>query len=121
LLVGIGGFLGAISRYGISLWLRPIDWLNLYWGTLTVNLLGTLLLGALLGFADATLPKDHWTIRLLGIGFCGSFTTFSTFAGELFTSTQDGRWAQAMLYLGISLITGVLLFALGWWLGGQLR
>ncbi len=121
LLVGIGGFLGAMSRYGISVWLRPVDWVSLFWGTLTVNLLGALILGLLTGYADAALPKDHWTIRLIGIGFCGSFTTFSTLAGELFTSAQDGRWGLALLYVCVSLVAGVLLFALGWWLGGQLR
>ena len=84
LFVGAGGVLGALSRYTVGLWM-PGD----QWDTLAVNVAGSFALGALTaGLADgATL------MALFGVGFCGAFTTFSSFAVETVLLYEDGkRW-----------------------------
>ena len=69
LLVGLGGFLGAVSRYGMSLWLSPVNSLGLFWGTLSVNLLGTFLLGILTGLTQVYFTNNHPLMLLFAIGF----------------------------------------------------
>ncbi len=109
-LVGLGGFLGSILRWALSVWMMrmqvQMQGTSFPWGTLTVNMAGSFLLGVLLGLGN-TLPPG-WRL-LLAAGFCGSFTTFSTFSLENIQLIQQGQHSLAFGYIGISLATGLSL------------
>jgi CrcB protein len=111
LLVAVGGFFGAISRYGIGLWAnrRPS---RLPWGTLAVNLLGSLLLGIIIGsHVGGVVPL------LLGTGYMGAFTTFSTFKLECIQLGRAKDWGALVTYLLVSYGAGLLLAFAGYGLG----
>ena len=97
--VGIGGALGSMSRYLVSyVWLVEQSLLGFPAGTFTVNAAGSLLMGFLLEILGA--GTASW---LLSVGFCGGFTTFSTFALETTGLLQSGRYLPAALYVLLSL------------------
>jgi fluoride exporter len=107
LLVMIGGFFGAICRYSLGEWLYSDNGFPL--GTLFVNLLGCLALGWFLTFMSQNKTiKPEWTY-LIGTGFIGSFTTFSTFTVESISLFQTGSILLALLYITTSTIAGLLL------------
>lgn len=119
LYVMIGGALGALCRYGVGQWLSGIRLFRLPVGTLAVNLLGCLLLGWLTGLAarHASLPclnedQSRMLLLMLSTGFCGAFTTFSTFSKEMIETMESGLVWHALLYLLLSVGLGFLLF---WW------
>lgn len=111
LAVGNGGALGACTRYLISLlpWKGSFPML-----TFATNLLGAFFIGLLLGFGK---PLDgHKTMTLLlKTGFCGGFTTFSTFSLESYQLLVQGAFATALLYMGMSVILCIVGVALGVW------
>ena len=108
LCVGIGGFVGAIARFSVALWLRPRGGAFPV-GTLTVNVLGSLALGFLATyFAHRETDAAH--VRLmLTVGFMGSFTTFSTFSHESVRLWNEGR--LSLLAANIVLNVGVCIVA----------
>lgn len=111
LLVGVGGFFGAICRYTVSQWLtRRYD--NFPIGTLTVNLLGSFLLGWITGSGWS----KSWVL-LWGTGFMGAFTTFSTFKLESIKMWTNKEWGKMWVYLGLSYTVGILLAFGGYILG----
>ena len=93
--VGLGGFLGANSRYLLSTWIaRSVD-PTLPWGTLAVNATGSLVIGAFLLWAgERILVAPHLRL-LVAVGFCGSYTTFSSFAFETVHLFEQGHWVDA--------------------------
>lgn len=119
LYVGIGGALGSIARY---LAVKGIDekiQSQFPYGTLTVNLVGSLILGFILGLT-MNRPRGSEEIRLLlGTGLCGGFTTFSTFALENFMLIHEKPLFSA-LYIGLSVILGLFAAALGFFAGKSL-
>jgi CrcB protein len=106
--VGIGGFFGAVSRFGLSQWLGKKS-KGFPLATLAVNLLGSFLLGWMNG---ANIAKS-WSL-LLGTGFMGAFTTFSTFKWESVKMAKKKEWNKLIVYLGLSYTLGVLLAYLGY-------
>ncbi|BBW95332.1 fluoride efflux transporter CrcB [Geobacillus icigianus] len=109
--VMIGGFFGAICRYAVSRWgARRSPRLPL--GTLIVNLLGSFLLGWLAGSGAADAEK-----LLVGTGFMGAFTTFSTFKWESVQMMQQRQWAKVSGYVAVTYSCGILLAWVGWQLG----
>lgn len=119
LLIGSGGFIGTLARYG----LQQLSHKVLHWtfpvGTLVVNLLGCFLIGLIYGFFDkAPGFGQDWKL-FLTVGICGGFTTFSSFSYENIKLLQDGHTAQAMLYISASVIIGLMLTYAGIWLGGK--
>ncbi|UII29168.1 fluoride efflux transporter CrcB [Fulvivirga maritima] len=117
LLVGLGGFLGSTSRY-LTYYLIDRKVESLYpWSTFTVNIVGSLILGILLGFiAKAHLANDH--LRLVfAVGFCGSFTTFSSFMYENLYLFQQKAYSTSMLYLIGSIVLGFIAVFAGQALG----
>lgn len=109
LLVGLGGGLGAMSRYGVGqLVAAP-------WGTLAVNVIGSFLMGVLF----ASLATDAQKM-LLGVGFLGGFTTFSAFSLDAVGLAQDGRLGLAMLYVSVSVGVSIIALLLGIVLGRAL-
>ncbi|MEB6335942.1 fluoride efflux transporter CrcB [Serratia rhizosphaerae] len=122
LAVFIGGGLGSVLRWSISLRLNPLH-PAIPLGTLTVNLLGGFIIGlAMALMARASAIDPTWRL-LLTTGFCGGLTTFSTFSLEVVSLLQDGRflWAltNAMLNLAGSLLMTLLAYLLVAWITGQ--
>ncbi|WP_042463358.1 fluoride efflux transporter CrcB [Neobacillus dielmonensis] len=111
--VAMGGFFGAISRFGISNWIKAKYPSTFPFATLFVNLLGSFLLGLIFG---ANL-ETTWKL-LLGTGFMGAFTTFSTFKLENIQLFKKRKSKAASLYLAISYTCGILLAFLGILIGG---
>lgn len=120
LLVGLGGFLGSILRWALSVWMLQFTSLSFPWGTLGVNLGGSFLIGILFGLSSqgSSLSPD-WRL-FLATGFCGSFTTFSTFSIENIALMQQGQYAAALSYTSISLIAGFSLAGAGLFLARTL-
>ena len=103
LLVALGGALGSVCRHLIS----KLSLGTFPWGTLTVNILGSLLIGLLTGLMLRGSVSPEMKL-LLVTGFCGGFTTFSTFANESFSMMRTGDVLLSALYIGVSVVVGVL-------------
>lgn len=121
LYVFIGGCLGAYTRYAVSLYLPASDsgWPT---ATLVVNLLGSFLLGFLLE-GLYRLGSDRGARRiirlLVGTGFMGAFTTYSSFASDIFTLLQHQNVFMAITYGCITIVGGVCLGAIGIWIASS--
>lgn len=117
-LVAVGGAVGAVARFQLG---RLVSHLagpaNAFpWGTLSVNLIGSLLMGALLGwFARPGISSETAeTMRLLiGVGLLGGFTTFSAFSAEMVTMLHRGQMIDALIYGSVSLVAGMAALAAG--------
>jgi CrcB protein len=108
LLVGLGGVCGALARYRLG---ARVDARN--GDTLAVNLLGSFLLGVLV-----TVPVDAPLLQFLGTGFCGAFTTFSSFAVETVRLAEAGEPGRALGNAAVNLVGALLAVALGVLLAG---
>jgi CrcB protein len=120
LLVGAGGFFGAISRYVIDDWVSGLTGGRFPWGTLVINLSGSFVLGLLFALTveRAALPS---TIRApILVGFIGAYTTFSTLTLESWRLVEDGSWALAIGNLGGSMLLGLVAVVAGLTLGRAL-
>ena len=107
LVVAVGGALGAVSRYVASGWVQNLAGGLFPWGTLAVNVAGSLVLG----FAMLWLPSTLASVELrqfVALGFLGSFTTFSTFSYEAVAMLQDGEWWSAGGYVFGSVVLGLI-------------
>lgn len=107
ILVALGGATGAATRWAIATQ-GPGLWENLPLTVLFINMAGCALLGLLLGRGATEQPR-----LLLGVGFCGGLTTFSTFAVDVASLFQDQLLSQAAYLLAISVIGGLLAFVVG--------
>lgn len=109
--VGIGGFLGSVLRYLLSL----VPFLNkgtIPYQTLLANVLGAFLIGIIVGFSSWNPSVSEPVILMLKVGVCGGFTTFSTFSNESLSLLENGKYSAAFTYVLLSLIlcvTGVFL------------
>ena len=109
LLVGMGGALGAVGRYGLSL----LPWRGDFpLPTLLTNLLGAVLIGFIAGLAGRGRLPSGWTL-FWKTGVCGGFTTFSTFSLESLTLLERGRWLLGGGYRVLSVALCLLGAALG--------
>jgi fluoride exporter len=118
LLVAVGAAVGAPARYLVNRLVhdfvvstRP---LGFPWGTLAVNLLGSALLGWVLGAEQLGTLGPLW-VALLGGGFAGGFTTFSTFAWESDSLVDEGAGALAVAYVTASVVGCLVVASLTWW------
>ncbi|MDT8320488.1 MAG: fluoride efflux transporter CrcB [Xanthomonadales bacterium] len=114
-IVGAGGFLGALARYGLSGWVhRQLPLATFPYGTLAVNLLGCLLIGVIAGLAESRqMFSPEFRVFAL-IGVLGGFTTFSTFGFETFALMRDGDHLRAGASVGLHLVFGLTLVWLGY-------
>lgn len=112
LLVGLGGFFGSISRYGVKLLMDKYIQSTFPYATFIANVLGCFIIGLLFGMVQRN-QIDNNTWLVVATGFCGAFTTFSTFALENNILLNDKLNIQAMVYTLLSLIVGILLCRLG--------
>jgi CrcB protein len=113
-LVGLGGLLGVLGRYGITRLTLHTE--ALIWSTVTINVVGSFLLGLL--------AAEHWFSRdvreAIGVGFLGGFTTFSTFSVQVVLETDGGKPGKAALYIAASVVGGIAAAAAGYALGRRL-
>jgi CrcB protein len=113
LLVLIGGALGAPARYVVDLMVQSRHDSVLPWGTFVVNAAGSLVLGATAG-AVAAAGGPHWLLVLVGTGFCGALTTFSTFSFETVRLVEEGVLGAAAINVAGSVVVGAAACAAGW-------
>jgi len=114
LLIGLGGFIGSVSRYFVSKLNLSIDILSIPVGTLLVNIIGSFLIGFLVGVADkSAILTVEWRMFLM-VGLCGGFTTFSTFTSENLMLLHSGQIASVLLYTGLSVTLGFIAVFLGY-------
>ena len=114
LLIGAGGFIGSVARFLISRLNTRIDWLSIPIGTLTVNVLGSLLIGFLIGISEKSpVLTVEWRMFLM-VGLCGGFTTFSSFTGENLVLLKNGQILPLLLYTGLSIFLGFTAVYLGY-------
>jgi CrcB protein len=110
--VGVGGFFGSILRYLISHYINISTHSTFPFGTLTVNVVGSLLIGIIIAAAlEGDLDKSMRL--LLATGFCGGFTTFSSFSYEFFSLLQHEQTGYAFLYATASFVLGLAFVWLG--------
>ena len=112
-LVGLGSMLGGISRYGMTLLTQNVSAFSLPYGTLLSNLAGCLLIGVIAGLGGKSEVLSTELRLLLATGFCGGFTTMSSFIYELGQFAQDKEYFFASTYFVATLAGAGLAFALG--------
>ena len=115
LLVFIGGGFGSVLRYLISKRFNSFE-SGIPYGTFLVNIIGSLIIGLILGFALKNNNLNSNQTLILATGFCGGFTTFSTFAYENHVFLKSGDFTSFMIYTIASFITGFLAVFLGMYL-----
>jgi CrcB protein len=114
LLVAIGGAIGASMRYGVGIAFNTHGGVSGAWATLFVNIVGSFLLGALMGWMssrDAALENTLWL--LFGVGMMGAFTTFSAFSRDTVQMLMDGEVWRGVLYAGLNMVGALSAFAAG--------
>ena len=115
LLVGVGGFFGAVMRYVVTNWVQDFfHVLSLPYGTLTVNLLGCLIIGLLGGLSESRNLLNQEARALLFIGVLGGFTTFSTFGDETVQLLRDGQSLAAFSNIGLQVCMGLVAVWIGY-------
>ena len=110
MLVAIGGAIGAVMRFYVS---ETVPTSTFPWATLSVNLVGSLLLGTVAAGALTSVLSESQAL-LLGAGLLGAFTTMSTFSVETITLVEAGEWRAATTYVMVSAVGSPLLAFVGW-------
>lgn len=111
LFIFLGGGLGSMCRYSISAYIVKTTSTHFPYATFLANAIGCLLIGLLIGFFQRS--QNHLLYLLLVTGFCGGFTTFSTFSNESFHLLRQGFYIHALAYIALSLLTGLTAVAAG--------
>ncbi len=111
--IGLGGFVGAVARYTVDGWVTTLGRGTFPWGTLAVNVSGSLLIGILFALSAerAILPAEVRGPLL--IGFVGAYTTFSTLALESWRLVEDGAWMLGVANLALSVLLGLVAVVAG--------
>ena len=114
LFVFLGGGVGSMLRYALLTCCsyQGLSFLPPPKATLMANLLSCLLLGLFIGFNEHAILSDRSKLLFM-TGFCGGFSTFSTFSGEIVSLSQSGDFISALAYLMISVIFGIGLIVIG--------
>ena len=105
-LIGTGSFIGGISRYLFGQFVHKYLPVVFPYGTLAVNIAGCFLIGVILGLSDKDMVTPQWRF-FLATGFCGGFTTFSTFAYENISLLNDKEYFYMFLYAALSFVIGL--------------
>lgn len=107
LIIGIGGFIGATSRYLLSLFVQNKFLSTFPFGTFSVNIIGCFLIGLVFALSERGNIGVEWRLFLV-TGILGGFTTFSSFSNETVSMLRDSQYSYAMLYVSCSVIIGLL-------------
>lgn len=113
LAIVVGGSLGTLARWGVAHLFPVASSSGFPWATFAVNVVGSFLLGAVVTVAVERRSEDHLLRPFAAVGFCGGFTTFSTFVVEIDRRIRAGHDGLALTYLWASLVVGLLAAAAG--------
>jgi len=105
-LIGSGGFIGSVARYYVSRLNLTLSFHSIPVGTLLVNVLGSLIIGLLMGLSERSAVITSDARLFLMVGICGGFTTFSSFTLENLTLLHNGQIIQLLIYTASSLLFG---------------
>jgi fluoride exporter len=111
--VGAGSCIGGICRYLVMRYMQTTSFTNFPYGTMTVNIVGCLILGLLYGIFERGGLMNNEMRLFLTVGFCGGFTTFSTFVNENYSFLQNGNFLNTAIYASASLFLGLMAVYLG--------
>jgi len=106
IIVGAGSSLGGMARYLVSRAMQSLCHAAFPWGTLLVNILGCFIIGLVYGLIDKDFQMSEGMKLFITVGFCGGFTTFSTFMHENFTLFNSSKYVALALYTASSIVTG---------------
>ncbi len=106
LAIGLGSFIGGVSRYLLTVFIQNKFLSTFPFGTLAVNIIGCFLIGIIYGLSDKGNVNAEWRL-FLATGIMGGFTTFSSFSNETVSMMRDAQYWQAFSYVGISVIIGL--------------
>ena len=108
-LAGMGGFVGTCLRFLVGKMCHAIAVTTFPWGTFVVNVIGSLLIGVFFGLAErGNIISASMNVFLI-TGFCGGFTTFSSFSDDIYLLLQQRHWALGMVYLVSSIVLGLMM------------
>lgn len=114
LLVGVGGFLGSVGRYFLARLNLTVDFFAVPIGTLSVNIIGSYIIGFLTGLSEKSIFITTDMRLLLMVGLCGGFTTFSSFTNENMMLMHNGQFLSVLLYTALSVFLGFIAVYLGY-------
>jgi CrcB protein len=106
LAIGVGSFIGGISRYLITLFIQNKFLSAFPYGTFVVNIIGCFLIGTVYALSEKGNINAEWRI-FLATGILGGFTTFSSFSNESVSMLRDGQYWHVFAYVGFSVIVGL--------------
>jgi CrcB protein len=113
LAVGAGGFLGAITRYAVGLWIGQRWGRSFPMGTFVINVSGSFIIGLVMTlFTERLMVNPQWRL-LIAVGFLGAYTTFSTFELETGNLLRDSEWMLAAMNVVLSVLAGFVALKIG--------
>jgi CrcB protein len=115
ILVGLGGAIGSMARYGISVGAAALWGEDFPWGTILINVTGSLLIGyfATLTLPDGPAPLSPSLRIFVMVGFCGGYTTFSSFSLQTLTLMRNGAWGGALANVLLSAVLCIAAVTVG--------
>ena len=113
LIAGTGGFIGTVLRFLVSRYFQENTFSVFPWGTFTVNIVGSLLIGIFYGMSERGNLLSPEVRIFLTVGICGGFTTFSSLTNDAFMLLQEKEWLKLSLYASLSFFLGLVAVYLG--------
>lgn len=113
IIAGLGGFIGTCLRFLTGKFFHAVTTSAFPWGTFSVNVIGSFLIGIFFGLAERSNVISPSMNVFLITGFCGGFTTFSSFADDVYLMLQQRHWLSFGLYVGLSFLLGLVMVWLG--------